>query len=716
MYISINTIKKNNVMTTDEIKEAPILTIDEKKTIIKNSIKFALKISPNIQATNTLVNVLYAALCDFFIENKKYVVVEAPTGSGKSVIGYLLHFCFDKCMEEIFNSGFGSSYFLTSSKMLQEQIEQDFDRFHIRGVFSMLKGQSNYRCMYFESELEARDNNLNKLGLITAIDTSKEKEKVSKDVLTYDKRYCMGFDGKERSMLGCFPECEYINQRQLTSGAPCAVLNYAYFLNVMKSDANPFFSKRQLTICDEAHLLPDIVCNMFSYEITRYQAVQLMRIVEAIKKEYYEKVSPITGTISPLAEVPANEGICRDMFDEAAKNIPTLMGIFDRQMRTVQEALAYYELLNRTITNLTSICDLSTKTFKMLFQSKIGALGENEDGVNNNQLIVQALNDLSTRRDDAFVKSEVKFNSNFFTHTVRDLSETELIKRNFIDKIEYGFFMSATLGNTNEYSKMLGLPPEDTSSYRLRSTFDFKKSPIYLCKSGWLNWKNFKENIDTVLDTCLHICETIHPDEKGIIHTSTFKIADLLMEKLNQSDYGGNLIPIKDKTRYRFYRTPQQKEQCVAELKSSETPLIIIGPSLYEGLDLKGDEGRFNILVKVPYPGIDDYVKAKMERIPFWYSRVTLEKVVQAIGRTNRYVEDYSTTYLLDSLFDKIVDGFNEDMSGRLKLKKIYLPEKNKPKVVQPKSGYASVSSKPNDKPKSEIDKEVDSFFDDLPF
>lgn len=62
------------------------------------------------------------------------------------------------------------------------------------------------------------------------------------------------------------------------------------------------------------------------------------------------------------------------------------------------------------------------------------------------------------------------------------------------------------------------------------------------------------------------------------------------------------------------------------ELKQSQLPLVIVGPSLYEGLDLKYDEGRFNILLKVPYPGIDDYVRAKMERIPFWYERVTIEK------------------------------------------------------------------------------------------
>lgn len=693
------------LQAVEELKSVPLLTNEEKKKIIKDSIKFAIKISTEIKPTDTLVTVLYTSLCDFFIHNKRYVVVEAPTGSGKSVIGYMLHYCFEICMREINNDDFASSYFLTSSKMLQEQIEQDFDRFNIRDDFSMLKGQSNYRCMYFENELEMKDNNLNKLGLGGAVDAKKEKEQVSKDILTYDKRYCIGMSFQVKGTLGCFADCEYITQRQKTASSPCAVLNYAYFLNVMKSEGNPFFVKRQLTICDEAHLLPDIVCNMFSYEITRFQTVQLMRIVESIKREYIDNVSSVlTCNVNNLAENPVDESKSRELLETASNNIPKLMSMFDRSMKTIAHALDYFETVSKTVSCLEKICDIAPKNFKTLFGIKIGKLGENEDGVNTNTISINALNELSKRPEDVFIKSEVKYNSNFFTHTVRDLSETELINNNFIKKIDYGFFMSATLGNTNEYGKMIGLKKDDYSAYRLRSTFDFTKSPIYLCKSGWLNYKNFEENISTVLNTCLHICENLHPNEKGIIHTSTFKIADLLMDKLNNFD-----TVVVDKTRYRFYKTPEQKERCVNELKTSQLPLVIIGPSLYEGLDLKGDEGRFNILIKVPYPGIDDYVRAKMDRIPFWYSRITLEKVVQAIGRTNRYVEDYSKTYLLDNMFDKIVDGFNEDMTDRLMNKKIYLPEQ--------KTHSTKINKVPHTiKEKSIMDIEVDSFFDDLPF
>ena len=144
------------------------------------------------------------------------------------------------------------------------------------------------------------------------------------------------------------------------------------------------------------------------------------------------------------------------------------------------------------------------------------------------------------------------------------------------------------------------------------------------------------------------------------------------------------------------------------ELKQSQLPLVIVGPSLYEGLDLKYDEGRFNILLKVPYPGIDDYVRAKMERIPFWYERVTIEKTIQAIGRTNRAVDDRSTTYLIDSTFSKIAPKMlGSKIQERLERKYLEVPQTNS----KPKKMYSFEAQNTNQN--TSVD---DLWGDDLPF
>ena len=58
---------------------------------------------------------------------KKYVILEAPCGIGKSVIGYSIA------------RYFGNSYILTSQKVLQEQYYNDF-------AIPYVLGRSNYVC------------------------------------------------------------------------------------------------------------------------------------------------------------------------------------------------------------------------------------------------------------------------------------------------------------------------------------------------------------------------------------------------------------------------------------------------------------------------------------------------------------------------------------------------------------------------------------------
>ena len=58
---------------------------------------------------------------------KKYVILNAPTGTGKSVIGYTIAKYFE------------SAYILTSQKVLQEQYYNDLS-------MPLVLGRNNYTC------------------------------------------------------------------------------------------------------------------------------------------------------------------------------------------------------------------------------------------------------------------------------------------------------------------------------------------------------------------------------------------------------------------------------------------------------------------------------------------------------------------------------------------------------------------------------------------
>jgi len=80
-----------------------------------------------------------------------------------------------------------------------------------------------------------------------------------------------------------------------------------------------------------------------------------------------------------------------------------------------------------------------------------------------------------------------------------------------------------------------------------------------------------------------------------------------------------------------------------------------------EGLDLKGDLSRIQIITKVPYPFLDPYNRTRMDRDPKWYQLQTALTLVQATGRSVRSEDDYALTVILDSDFQRFLSQ-NQDI------------------------------------------------------
>ncbi|MDS0296534.1 helicase C-terminal domain-containing protein [Halogeometricum luteum] len=81
---------------------------------------------------------------------------------------------------------------------------------------------------------------------------------------------------------------------------------------------------------------------------------------------------------------------------------------------------------------------------------------------------------------------------------------------------------------------------------------------------------------------------------------------------------------------------------------------MFFSPAATDGVDLPGDECRWQALVKVPYPQPSD------PRVRFlldehsawnWYYEITSQGVQQAVGRGVRSMEDECSFYVLDASF-----------------------------------------------------------------
>lgn len=143
---------------------------------------------------------------------KKYVILDAPTGIGKSVIGYSIA------------RYFGEAYILTSQKILQDQYFKDFK-------IPFVLGRSNYTC-------------------------SKNKN------FTCDMGAC--FRDPKKFCKGNV--CPYLRDRDYCLNNNYSNLNYSYFLSL--ANLNDYIQPRDLIICDESHGLESELIKQCSTKIT----------------------------------------------------------------------------------------------------------------------------------------------------------------------------------------------------------------------------------------------------------------------------------------------------------------------------------------------------------------------------------------------------------------------------------------------------------------
>ena len=91
-----------------------------------------------------------------------------------------------------------------------------------------------------------------------------------------------------------------------------------------------------------------------------------------------------------------------------------------------------------------------------------------------------------------------------------------------------------------------------------------------------------------------------------------------------------------------------------------------------EGVDLRGELSRFQIVCKIPYPYLGDkLIRKKMNRWKWWYPLQTAKTIIQSVGRSVRSKEDFATTYILDEdwfrFYNSNRDLFPKDFQKAIK-------------------------------------------------
>lgn len=212
--------------------------------------------------------------------------------------------------------------------------------------------------------------------------------------------------------------------------------------------------------------------------------------------------------------------------------------------------------------------------------------------------------------------------------------------------------MSATILDFATFRRNLGISKDDMRSFALPSEFPASTRRIVYWPVGSMGAKNIDATLPRLAERTAAIL-TKFADKKGIIHTHSYKIGNYLQNALRSTPHGRRLLT--------HTGVSGSREKAISDHYELPDPTILLSPSMTEGLDLRGDYGRVNIITKVPYLFLDPYNRMRMERDNKWYQLQAALALVQASGRCNRSEDDYALTLILDSDFGRFLSQ-NQDI------------------------------------------------------
>jgi hypothetical protein len=167
------------------------------------------------------------------------------------------------------------------------------------------------------------------------------------------------------------------------------------------------------------------------------------------------------------------------------------------------------------------------------------------------------------------------------------------------------------------------------------------------------------------------------------------QLAETIIETFNKTNLNGichvtyslakELAPYINDSRFLMYCDKEEKtatiDEYIKRASISKTGNFLIGAGITEGLDLKGDLCRVNIIAKLLFPNMSDaFVQKKMalENGKIWYAGDTMKNLLQAIGRSTRGPDDRSVTVILDPAATKLINDsvryklIDKDFTGSL--------------------------------------------------
>jgi len=399
-------------------------------------------------------------------------------------------------------------------------------------------------------------------------------------------------------------KCEYDASKKVINSTANLITNYTYFM--ISALASNHLKERKLNVFDEAHTLSDWFC---SYAEILVSVELIDRYIKELGDTNGKCDDQIAGLIMLKQKVSSNE-------------------VGDgNYLQYLQVLLQLYRSIAFTLASQSS----ALKSVDVVKSGKFDKMASKYDS-------------LASKISDFF--------ENDYDHVFDNaIPNTFTIKTIFIGKMmeklltTYNLFMSATI--TEQYAfDVLELDRGATEYILLDPVFPPENKPLLFLGTSALNYNSLKDPdiIDNMKDTIKKIVG-FHKDQKGLIISPSFYLGSQMVYGLRG-------------TKVFEHKSGVNLSDLILSFKSYKGSAVLVSPSIWEGLDFSGDDSRFQVILKSPYPALGDKrLKHIADNYPSIYQEMTLLKILQGIGRSIRTPEDSATTYFLDPSSKKLYNS-----------------------------------------------------------
>ncbi|MEX2193550.1 MAG: helicase C-terminal domain-containing protein [Nitrosarchaeum sp.] len=457
-----------------------------------------------------------------------------------------------------------------------------------------VKGKQNFACLKM-MESEKVDNTRRAMRWGLTCDKGQCQEKINKngkEVIEVCKFKPTIKQVEDNTQEA--KSCHYYLQKYDALVSKHSLWNYYAFFQIMKFNKKLFedYLDRKVSIFDESHKIEDQIMQFIGFDIFSGQVEEC-------------NLNPAKYDFSDL--------------DSTIQLIDDMAYSYAKKIKDIKESDSYQKEPDyESVTRLERRYDRAA----------------------------QARIDILTDKDNFVVNDPIQdLNGNFRTISVKPIDVSSFANSFFTT--EYQIFMSATIDKFS-FCENMGLQQDDVAFIDTpKSPFPIEHRRIDLLNIKRLSYGSTENDELEVIKTIDRIMDE-HSGERGLILTSSVPRCQKILRYLSPKNTRRIRIC------HSYNKDGKTQDEIISEHAADPTG-VLLSSSLWEGVDLKDDLSRFQIIAKVPYPNYKEKrTKAKMDKFPLWYTSQTLTKLLQGFGRSIRSEDDWAKTYVLDTAVNNV--------------------------------------------------------------